>query len=249
MKKSSRLKVFKVIIIFFTICALIALTLYLFPLVKNLSTSEGQSEFKEQIKKSNILGVLSIFGLQLAQIFLIIIPGEPIEILAGMCYGTLGGFIIITISSAIITALILLLVNKFGRKFIYGFCDREKIDKIEQSPIFQDPLKIEMLMTILFLIPGTPKDIFVYIAGLLPINPSRFFIISVLARFPSVISSTMAGANILKGNWMISIFIYVITFIIVGILVFVLNKYSEGKKVVKNTNKILTKNNNSKINF
>lgn len=243
MNKSSRLKIFKLIMIVFTICALIALTLYLLPLVKNLSTIEGQNEFKEQIKKSNILGVLSIFGLQLAQIFLIVIPGEPIEILAGMCYGTLGGFAIITISSAIITALILLLVNKFGRKFIYGFCDKEKIEKIEKSPIFQDSLKIELLMIILFLIPGTPKDILVYIAGILPIDPLRFFIISIFARFPSVISSTMAGANILKGNWMISIFIYVITFIVVGILVFILNKYSKSKKLI-NSNEILAKKSN-----
>ena len=99
-----------------------------------------QNEFKEQINSSRLLGMLSLFGLQLAQIFLIIIPGEPIEVLAGMCYGTLGGFIIITISSVIITALILFLVNKFGRKFIYGFCDKEKIDKIEDSSIFKEPL-------------------------------------------------------------------------------------------------------------
>lgn len=240
MKKGSKIKTFKILLIILVICVLVGLILYLFPLVKNLSTPEGQNEFKEQIKKSNILGVLSIFGLQLAQMFLIIIPGEPIEVLAGMCYGTLGGFILITISSAIITALILLLVKKLGRRFIYGFCDKEKIDEIEKSPIFQDPLKVEIIMTILFLIPGTPKDLFVYIAGLLPINPVRFLIISTFARFPSVISSTMAGANILVGNWKISILIYVITFLLVGILICIINRLSNKKKAIDN--RILRKN-------
>lgn len=234
MKKRSKIKTFKLLLFILVICAIVGLTLYLFPLVKNLSTVEGQNEFKEQIKKSNILGILSIFGLQLSQIFLIIIPGEPIEVLAGMCYGTLGGFILITISSAIITALILFLVKRFGRRFIYGFCDKEKIDKIEHSPIFQDPVKVEIIMTILFLIPGTPKDLFVYIAGLLPIEPVRFLIISTFARFPSVISSTMAGANFMTGNWKISILIYALTFLLVGIFIFAINKISDSKILQKN---------------
>ena len=239
MKKTSKIKAFKILLFVVVISVFIGLTLYLFPLVKNLSTVDGQNEFKKQIKQSNLLGILSLFGLQLAQIFLIIIPGEPIEILAGMCYGTIGGFIIITISSAIITAIILFLVKKFGRKFIYGFCDKEKIDAIEKSAIFQDPLKIEIIMTLLFLIPGTPKDIFVYIAGLLPINPFRFLIISTFARFPSVISSTMAGANFLVGNWKVSLLIYGITFVGVGIFVFIITKSMNNKKIVNNNEKLI----------
>ena len=56
-------------------------------------------------------------------------------------------------------------------------------------------------MLILFLIPGTPKDLLVYLAGLLPINPVRFLLISTLARIPSVISSTLTGSTIITGNW------------------------------------------------
>lgn len=79
-------------------------------------------------------------------------------------------------------------------------------------------------MLILFLIPGTPKDLLVYIAGLLPIKPLKFILISSIARFPSVISSTLAGANLAKGNWQFSILIYAITFLIVGIILFVMKK-------------------------
>ena len=47
---------------------------------------------------------------------------------------------------------------------------------------------------------GTPKDLLVYIAALLPIKPFRFILISTFARFPSVISSTFAGDNLIEGN-------------------------------------------------
>ena len=79
-------------------------------------------------------------------------------------------------------------------------------------------------MLILFLIPGTPKDILVYIAGLLPIKPLRFILISTFVRFPSIISSTIAGSNLVEGNWQFSIMVYAITFAIVGIIIFIMKK-------------------------
>ena len=72
--------------------------------------------------------------------------------------------------------------------------------------------KIEKVLLILFLLPGTPKDFLSYVSGLLPIKPARYIVISSLARFPSVISSTMAGASLVAGNWKMSVLIYFITF-------------------------------------
>ena len=227
MKKKSKL--FKIIVTVISLAIFIGIIMYLFPIMKNLITSEGRIEFKKQIDKLGILGIFLLFVLQLAQIFLIIIPGEPIEILAGMCYGSLGGLLFITISSAIITALIMFLVRKFGRKFVYEFFPKKRIDKIEKSKMFKNPKRLEWIMIILFLIPGTPKDLIVYIAALLPINPYRFIIISSLARFPSIISSTLAGANLALGNWKNSIVVYIVTFIIIGVTIFAINRFDKSK--------------------
>ena len=227
MKKKS--KVLKILLTILAIAILIGIIMYLFPIMKNLTTAEGRIEFKEKIEQLGFWGILLVFALQLVQIFLIIIPGEPIEILAGMCYGTAGGLIFITISSAIITTLIMLLVGKLGRKFVYEFFSKERIDKIENSKMFKNPKRLEWIMIILFLIPGTPKDLIVYIAALLPINPVRFIIISSLARFPSIISSTLAGASIATGNWKVSILIYLITFAIIGVAILIINKFDKSK--------------------
>ena len=226
---SKKTKTFKYILIVIVLALFIGLIIYLFPVIRNLSTPEGQLEFKNQIANLGILGYLALFGLQFAQIFLIVLPGEPMEILAGMCYGGIGGLVFITISVLIITTIIFWAVRKFGRKFVYSFCSKEKIDKIEHSKLFQNPKKIECIMLILFLIPGTPKDLLVYIGGLLPVKPLRFILISTFARIPSVISSTFAGSNLVAGNWKFSIIIYGITFIIVGIIIFIINKFDKDK--------------------
>ena len=84
-------------------------------------------------------------------------------------------------------------------------------------------------MIILFLTPGTPKDLLVYIGALLPMKSSRFIAISTLLRFPSIISSTIAGNNLLEGKWKISILAYVITFIITFVVIYVVNKFDKNK--------------------
>lgn len=194
-KKSKTLKILLMIIV---IAILVGVIIYLFPIMKNLTSKQGQVEFKNKVEQTGLLGMLSLFGLQVAQIFLIILPGEPIEVLAGMCYGSIWGTVFIMLSACIISIGIFGLVRKYGRRFVYSFCNEERIAKIENSKLFQNPKKIEYIMFILFLIPGTPKDLLVYVAGLLPINPVRFILISTFARFPSVISSTLAGASLVN---------------------------------------------------
>ena len=226
---SKRVKAFKYILMILVIALIIGLIVYLVPVMRNLSTPEGQLEFKNQVEEMGALGFLALFGLQFAQIFLIILPGEPMEILAGMCYGGIGGTIFITISACIISSLIFFAVRKFGRKFVYSFCSKERIDKIENSKLFKNPKKIEWIMLLLFVIPGTPKDLLVYIAGLLPLKPLRFILISTFARLPSVVSSTFAGGSIVAGNWTHGIAIYAVTFILVGLFIFIVNKFDKDK--------------------
>ncbi len=227
--QNKQIKILKIILAIIVLAIIIGAIIYLIPLMKNLSTTEGKIEFKNKIQNSGFLGMLSLFGLQVAQVFLFIIPGEPIEILAGMCYGGIGGTIFIMISAALISTAIFFLVRKLGQKFVYEFCDEEKVKKIENSKIFQDPKKIEIIMFILFLIPGTPKDLLVYIAGLLPIKPTRFILISTFARIPSIVSSTFAGEKILEGNIKMAAIMYGAIIAIVLIFIFIVNKFDKNK--------------------
>lgn len=89
MSKNNKVKIFKIILTIMVLILIIGIIAYLLPVMKNLSSLEGQVAFKQKVEDFGILGILSLFGLQVAQIFLIIVPGEPIEILAGMCYGGL----------------------------------------------------------------------------------------------------------------------------------------------------------------
>ena len=229
MSYSKKIKAFKIVIFIITILLLVGLTLYLFPIISKLFSVEGREAFKQEMEQSGTMGMFMLLGLQASQIFLPILPGEPIEILAGMCYGAVGGTIFLLVSVFLVTALIFFTVRKLGRGFVYGVCSEEKIQKLENSKMFKNPKKIEYIMLILFLIPGTPKDLLVYVAGLLPIKPLRFLIISTFARIPSIVSSTVAGSSIIAGNWKIGVVLYALIFIVVGVIIFIVEKNDKTK--------------------
>ena len=231
--KKQKVKVFKLTMTILAIAIIVGIIIYMFPVMRKLSTKEGQLAFKEKVSSSGILGLLMLFALQVAQIFLIIIPGEPIEILAGMCYGPIWGTIFIMVSAGIISTIIFSLVRKYGKRFVYNFCDKEKVAKIENRKLLKNPNKIVKIMFILFLLPGTPKDLLAYIAGLLPINPVKFVLISVFARFPSVISSTLAGANLAVGDWKKSIVMYLSIVFVAIIVILIANKFDKDKLAEK----------------
>ncbi len=229
MKNKNIIKFIKIISLILIIVVFIGLIMYFFPLMKNLSTHEGQIAFKEKIQSTGIYGFLTLLGLQVAQILLVIIPGEPLEIIAGMCYGAIGGTIFTFFSVGLTTAIIYWLVRKFGKKFIYQSFDKKKIDKIEHSKIFQNPKKIELILAICFAITGVPKDILVYIGGLLPVKPLRFILIATFCRFPSVVSSTIVGKYFSEGNWKVSLIVYGVTFALTMLTLGIIRIFDKDK--------------------
>lgn len=232
--KNKNVKIVRATILIAILVVMTFMTIKMFPIFKSISTEEGRKSFKANIESTGYEGVLMIFGLMFAQIFIPILPGEPVELLGGMCYGTWGGLLVLYCGIFLTTSLIYFLVRKFGKDFIYTFVSEERIAKIENSKTWNNPTKIRTLLFLSFFIPGLPKDIFVYIGGLLPIKPLEFLLISTIARFPSIISSTIAGSNILYGNWSAIVITYIITFSISGVLLFILNRKSDiGENLIK----------------
>ena len=222
--ESKKVKIFKLFLLALFILIMVFLTIKLLPMFKSISTEEGRIALKNEIESLGFEGIFIIIGLMVIQIFLPILPGEPVEVLAGMSYGPIGGFVIILLGAFLSSFIIFFSVRKFGRNFIYSFISKEKIENLEKSKWFSNSKRVDLILFILFFIPGTPKDLFVYLGGLLPIKPAKFLSIATFARFPSVISSTIAGSNIMSGNWITIAITYAITFLCAGIMIYVFNK-------------------------
>lgn len=155
-----------------------------------------------------ILGPLMILGLQILQIIVAFIPGEPVEILAGALYGADGGLAICLLGSMAASTVIFRMSKRFGKRFLYFLFGKRKV---ENWKWLQDSQKSNLVTFILFFIPGTPKDMLTYMVGITEMRTIKFILLSTFARIPSVLSSTIVGSAMRQGTWEISLAVFFIT--------------------------------------
>lgn len=184
------------------------LILWLMPWFVSLSTEEGREAFQDSIGSMGVWGVFVMLGIQILQVVLAVLPGEPIEVMAGVLYGTWGGLAVCLLGLLIGTAVIFFTVRRLGRSFVERLFSKEKLQRLS---FLQDTKKLELITFILFFIPGTPKDMLTYVAGLTPIRTRDFFLIATLARIPSVITSTYAGGALIRGEFWKMLAVFLIT--------------------------------------
>lgn len=212
-----------------SVLVFIVLTVLLWDIFKTISTEEGRLQFRNMITALGARGCLMLIGLNISQIFLFFIPGEMVELLAGMCYGAAGGLIVTYIGVLISTFIIFWLIRKVGKASVYDFIGKEKVGKIEKSSLINSR-NAEKLLLLLFVIPGTPKDLLVYIGALLPsVRAARFILLSTLFRFPAIFTSTVAGSSFAGGDYRTAGIVYATTFVISLIIL----RYCAGKDAVR----------------
>lgn len=212
------------IIIF--IVAMVALTIIFLPEIKELATPEGRESFKSFIDGIGFFGWLVTLGIQLLQIFVALIPGEPVELMLGFVWGPWLGTLTCLLGIFIGTTLIFLIVKRFGRPFVRKIVGDGDLTKYK---FLNDPKKIDLTVFILFFIPGTPKDALTYIAPLAPISPIKYILIATFARIPSVVTSTMLGDSIAEGDYLMAIVVFAVTAVISVLGIIFGNKFIEKR--------------------
>jgi uncharacterized membrane protein YdjX (TVP38/TMEM64 family) len=156
------------------------------------------AEFQRVIASLGGAGWLILLAVQYIQIVIAFIPGGPIQILAGVLYGPLGGLATCVLGILAASATVFTLTKKFGRRVVALFIKKKEFT---QYHFIQDESRLERLCFLFYLIPGAPKDALTYLFALTPIPLSRFLILSVVARIPAALTSALAGDSFAAGEW------------------------------------------------
>ncbi|MEG2348062.1 MAG: VTT domain-containing protein [Clostridia bacterium] len=238
-KKEKTIMLIRLFIIITVVFLFLFAAIKFFPIIKNLGNETYRVEFKETIAAKGFIGVLEVLALQILQIVVAIIPGQPMEVIAGMLYGTFGGILLCLIGIFIGTSIVYFTVRKIGIDFVQLFFSKEKIDKVKESKIFKNKDKFTLLMFIIFLIPVIPKDIFIYLGGLSTVEPKKFLTIATLARIPGLFVTVYAGNKLSEGSFFI-VALLILLFIVIGIIGYYIGKSARNKleKEVEADNKI-----------
>ena len=168
---------------------------------------------KAWIDEHYALGILVMILLCAVQVVIALIPGELLEIAAGYAFGGFVGSLVCIVGLTLGSVVAIMLARKFGRRLVESLYPREKIDAL---PIISTPKKRNAMTFLLFLIPGTPKDLFTYVIGMTEMSIPLYIALTAFARLPSIVMSTIGGGALGDGKFGHAIVIFIIAGVISG---------------------------------
>ena len=112
------------------------------------------------------------------------------------------------------SAAVFAVVRKWGVPLVEVFFPQDKLDKLtflKTSP------KRTALLWLVFTVPGTPKDLLCYFAGLTDLRWTTWLLIASVGRLPSIITSTVGGNALGLQNYQFAAITFAATTVIAGV--------------------------------
>ena len=186
------------------------------PMLKFVSEPE---KFRQWVDAHGIWGPVVYVICVIIQIIIAFIPGEPLELVAGYAFGAIKGFLLCLGASAVGSILVFGLVRRYGIRLVEVFYPVEKLRNLR---FLKNSPKRTLLYILVFTIPGTPKDLLCYFAGLTDMNFKTFVLISSLGRIPAMITSTIGGDALGTESYIPAAIVLGVTLILscIGLLIY-----------------------------
>lgn len=186
-------------------------------------------KFQLWVEEKGILGVLAFMGMNILQVLLAVIPGGPFEIGAGYAFGVVKGSLICDIAMTIASVIIFLFVKKFGLRFVELFVSKEKIESVK---FLKSSKRSESIIFLLFLVPGTPKDLLSYLVGLTDMKLSHWIFICGVGRLPAIFLSALSGSALSSARYHLAIILIaaIIMLYVVGIILYRIHNKRAAEK-------------------
>lgn len=167
------------------------------------------------------------------QVVFALIPGEPFEFAAGAAFGWLEGLLLCMIGILIGSIIIFALVRKFGKPFVNLFFPDKDLDSLK---FLQNGERVGVIAFLIMFIPGTPKDLLSYAAGLTKMKWWNWLLIVGIARIPSVVTSTIPGAAVGENNLLLAVIVYGATLLLSLAGLFVYKRITKKRNAVEPAN-------------
>lgn len=186
------------------------------PLVRFASRPE---QFRQWVDGHGLLGMAAYVGMVFLQVAVAVIPGEPLEISGGYAFGAVQGTVLCMLGAFLGSVAVFAFVRRFGRELVEVFFPKEKIESLR---FLQSSPKRELLFWLVFVVPGTPKDLLCYFAGLTDLSWGKWLLICSLGRVPSIVTSTVGGNALGGKNYLFAILVFAGTLAVsaIGLLIY-----------------------------
>ena len=186
------------------------------PLLRFASRPE---DFRLWVDGHGLWGRLAYVGMVILQVIIALLPGEPFELAAGYAFGAVEGTALCIAASTLGSLLVFLLVRRFGIRLAEVFFPPEKLASLS---FLKTDAKRNYLFFLIFMIPGTPKDLLCYFAGLTDMRITTWLLISSVGRIPAILTSTLGGDALGTKNYLFAALVFAATLLVsaAGLLIY-----------------------------
>lgn len=178
-----------------------------------LGSLKDPAAFRAWIDARGVWGKVLFVGMIVLQVVVAFIPAEPLEIAAGYAFGAFWGTVLVWIGLVAGSVIVFLFVRKIGIKAVEVFFPRERIDSLKY---LKNEKALNAAAFFLFLIPGTPKDLLTYFAGLTKIRLLPWVVLTSVARIPSIVTSTVGGNALGTQKYIFAAIVFAATAVVSG---------------------------------
>lgn len=161
--------------------------------------------------------VAIVIFLQILQVIVCIIPGQPIQFAASYMFGVFWA-LIISVCGALIGATISFSISKLlGQDAMHLLFGEEKLQNYREK---LNSAKGILVVLLIYLIPGIPKDLTAYAAGISEMHFLPFIIASTLGRSPSMLCSILFALFYKTRNMpaLIALSVFVVIVVVICII-------------------------------
>ena len=197
------------LIAFFALMVIVVILIW--PYIHEAFEPGGLSRVIDDVRNAGPLGFLILLAMQFMQIVVAFIPGEVVQMAAGMMYGPWLGAAVILLGCIISSAFVFAVVHRLGAPFVRDMVPTKYLDKFNA---FEESGKLSIVVFILFLIPAMPKDTFTYLVPLTNMRMRDFLVLSNVGRIPGIVISTYAANGLVDGNITQSLIIFAVVAVI-----------------------------------
>lgn len=176
-------------------------------------------QFRAWVEGHGLWAPLAYAAMVFLQVVVAVIPGEPLEISGGYAFGAVQGTVLCMLGAFLGSVVVFAFVRRFGRELVEVFFPKEKIESLR---FLQSSPKRDLLFWIVFVVPGTPKDLLCYFAGLTDLSWGKWLLICSAGRLPSIITSTVGGSAVGGRQYLFAILVFAGTMALsaVGLLIY-----------------------------
>lgn len=135
--------------------------------------------------------------IQIFQVIFAPIPGEATGFIGGYLFGTAKGFLYSSIALTVGSWINFLIGRLLGKRYVRKLIPAEKLERFDLILKRQGVI----IIFLLFILPGFPKDYLCFFVGLSVIPIKVFIILAAIGRMPGTFLLSLQGSKLFEQNY------------------------------------------------